>query len=77
MAAYSSDMKEFSKEIRSRVGWTASGWIPAAKAAGAKYKKFSDRFGDKSGVPCLTCWRESIFRRNQQGRENPKLSAPD
>jgi soluble cytochrome b562 len=49
MAAYSSDMKEFSKEIRSRVGWTASGWIPAAKAAGAKYKKFSDRFGDKSG----------------------------
>ena len=49
MAAYSGDMKEFSKEIRSRVGWTASGWIPAAKDAGAKYKKFSDRFGDKSG----------------------------
>jgi hypothetical protein len=50
MAAYSGDMKQFSKEIRSRVGWTASGWIPAAKATGAKYKKFSDRFGDKSGT---------------------------
>lgn len=49
MAAYSGDMKEFSKEIRSRVGWTASGWIPAAKATGAPYKKFSDRFGDKAG----------------------------
>ena len=49
MAAYSGDMKEFSKEIRSRVGWTASGWIPAAKATGAPYKKFSDRFGGKSG----------------------------
>jgi hypothetical protein len=50
MAAYSGDMKEFSKEIRSRVGWTASGWIPAAKATGAKYKKFSDRFGGKAGT---------------------------
>ena len=48
--AYLSDMKKFAKEIRGRVGWTLSGWIPAAKATGAPFKKFSDRFGDKAGT---------------------------
>lgn len=41
--------RRYLRDVQSRVGWTASGWIPAAKATGAKYKKFSDRFGSASG----------------------------
>jgi hypothetical protein len=49
-ASYMADAKAVRKEIQSRVGWTLSGWIPAAKATGARYLKFSDRFGAKSGT---------------------------
>lgn len=41
--------KKYLRDVKSRVGWTASGWVPAAKATGARYKKFSDRFGSSSG----------------------------
>jgi|688.fasta_scaffold210893_3 hypothetical protein len=49
-ASYIADAKAVRKEIQSRVGWTLSGWVPAAKATGARYLKFSDRFGAKSGT---------------------------
>ena len=49
MMAYSGDVKSFRKNVQSRVGWTVSGWIPAAKATGAKWKVFADKFGTKSG----------------------------
>jgi hypothetical protein len=49
-ASYMVDAKKAMKGIQSRVGWTLSGWIPAAKATGARYLKFSDRFGSKSGM---------------------------
>lgn len=41
--------RKYLRDVQSRVGWTASGWIPAAKASGARYKRFSDRFGNASG----------------------------
>lgn len=50
LAAYSGDVKRLRKEISDRVGWTASGWIPAARATGAQFKKFTDKFGDRSGT---------------------------
>jgi hypothetical protein len=48
-ASFLNDSKKAMKVIQDRVGWTLSGWIPAAKATGAPYRKFSDRFGIKSG----------------------------
>lgn len=48
-ASYMKDSNTAMRTIQERVGWTASGWIPAAKVTGARYKKFSDRFGGKSG----------------------------
>jgi hypothetical protein len=48
-ASYSGDFKALRNEIQSRVGWTASGWIPSARVTGVRYKKFSDRFKGKSG----------------------------
>lgn len=48
-ASFKVDSDRVMKEIQSRVGWTASGWIPAARATGARFKKFSDRFGGRSG----------------------------
>lgn len=50
MTTDSAIYKRYVREVKARVGWTASGWIPAAKASGARYKKFSDRFGSASGI---------------------------
>ena len=49
MTTDSSLYKKYRRDVQSRVGWTASGWVPTAKATGARYKKFSDRFGSASG----------------------------
>jgi len=49
LMAYAEDHSSLRRQIQDRVGWTASGWIPTARATGAKWKKFSDRFGSKSG----------------------------
>jgi len=49
MMAYADDSTTLRKELEGRVGWTISGWIPAARVTGAKWKKFADRFGPKSG----------------------------
>jgi hypothetical protein len=48
-AAFATDAVKVMKDIQSRVGWTVSGWIPAARATGARWKKFSGRFEGKSG----------------------------
>ena len=64
-ASYSGDYKKLLSDVQSRVGWTVSGWIPAAKATGSKYKKFSDRFGGKSGAVQYNFGRNPfIFARN-------------
>lgn len=47
--AYAEDHSSLRRQIQDRVGWTVSGWIPTARVTGAKWKKFSDRFGSKSG----------------------------
>ena len=49
LMAYADDSTALRKDLEGRVGWTISGWIPAARATGAKWKKFADRFGGKSG----------------------------
>jgi hypothetical protein len=36
--------------LASRVGWHLAGWIPTAKATGAKYKKFAEKLANKAGV---------------------------
>jgi hypothetical protein len=38
-----------------------SGWIPAAKATGARYKKFSDRFGQSSGIAVFNFGRNPFI----------------
>jgi hypothetical protein len=60
-ASYSADYKKLRNEIQSRVGWTVSGWIPAAKATGARYKKFSDRFGQSSGIAVFNFGRNPFI----------------
>jgi hypothetical protein len=50
LAAFKADVRRYRKAIEDRVGWTVAGWIPAAKANGAKYKKFAERLADQSGV---------------------------
>lgn len=42
-ATYAADYKKFLKDVQARVGWTLSGWVPAAKACGAKYKKWTEK----------------------------------
>lgn len=49
-ASFQADYRKVLRTIQSRVGWTVAGWIPAAKATGAKYKKFADRFQGKAGA---------------------------
>jgi hypothetical protein len=36
--------------LLSRVGWHLAGWIPAAKATNAKYKKFAEKLANKAGI---------------------------
>jgi hypothetical protein len=43
-------LSRYTKAIENRVGWTVAGWVPAAKATGARYKKFSEKLADDSGV---------------------------
>jgi hypothetical protein len=50
VAGYKSDLSRYTKAIENRVGWTVAGWVPAAKATGARYKKFSEKLADDSGV---------------------------
>ncbi len=48
-AAYAKDANKVMKDVQQRVGWTVSGWIPAARVTGARWKKFSGKFEGKSG----------------------------
>lgn len=50
VAGYRSDLKRYRDYVETRVGWHIAGWIPAAKATGAKYKKFADKFSNHAGV---------------------------
>jgi hypothetical protein len=59
--------RKYLRDVQSRVGWTASGWIPAAKASGARYKRFSDRFGSASGFV--------NYYFGPAGTQNPYLTA--
>lgn len=58
LMTYAENSTALRKEIEGRVGWTVSGWIPAARVTGARWKKFADRFGSKSGS------QQSNFGRN-------------
>ena len=49
VAAYKADIRRYRKAIEDRVGWTVAGWIPAARATRARYKKFAEPLADKSG----------------------------
>lgn len=42
-ASYGVDFKKYLKDVQARVGWTISGWIPAAKVCGAKFPKWTDK----------------------------------
>jgi hypothetical protein len=48
-AAYKADLGRYRKAIEDRVGWTVAGWIPSARATGARYKKFAERLADNAG----------------------------
>ena len=50
VAGYKADLSRYTKSIEDRVGWTVAGWVPSAKATGARYKKFSEKLADDSGV---------------------------
>ena len=41
LASYGADYKKLLRDIQSRVGWTLSGWVPAATACGAKYPRWA------------------------------------
>jgi hypothetical protein len=49
VAAYKTDARRYRKAIEDRVGWTVAGWIPAAKATGARYKKFAEPLASNAG----------------------------
>jgi hypothetical protein len=49
VAAYKTDARRYRKAIEDRVGWTVAGWIPAAKATRARYKKFAEPLAEKAG----------------------------
>lgn len=49
VAAFGLDFRRLRKETEDSVGWTIAGWIPSAKATGAKYKKFAEKLANKSG----------------------------
>jgi hypothetical protein len=44
-ATYAPEMKALRKDTENKIGYAAAGWIPAAKATGAPYKKFAERTG--------------------------------
>lgn len=79
--------RRYLRDVQSRVGWAASGWIPAAKATGARYKKFSDRFGSASGYvnywfgpanakpPYLTATHKNVKIPNYQDKINAAFAS--
>jgi hypothetical protein len=42
-ASYATDYKRLQRDVWNRVGWTINGWIPAAKASGAKYPRWAEK----------------------------------
>lgn len=42
--AFGRDFSRYRKDVEGAVGWHISGWIPTAKATGARYKTMFDRF---------------------------------
>jgi hypothetical protein len=43
LASYATDYKKLQRDVWNRVGWTLNGWIPAAKASGAKYPRWAEK----------------------------------
>lgn len=56
------DLSRYRKDVEGAVGWHISGWIPTAKATGARYKTMFDRFKvTRSGSVLLNFKTENPF----------------
>lgn len=60
-ATYAADFKKYLADVQARVGWTINGWIPAAKACGAKYPKWTDKL---KGIKYAKSQRSGDVRYN-------------